>query len=88
MGFNGLPLLPDKDDHKFRSYLLLKCIMAGVHKSSSWTPSGAFTGVVSAEPCHLVLETSPPDYVKKISRYLESSVGRDEVSNEIAGADR
>lgn len=88
VGFNLLPLLPDKDEHKFSSYLLLKCTMAGVHKSSSWTQSGAFAGVVSAEPCHLVLETSPPDYVKKISRYLESSVGRDEVSNEIAGADR
>ncbi|XP_073336244.1 uncharacterized protein [Pagrus major] len=58
--------------------------MVEVHKSSSWT---GFDDIAGVESCHIVLETSPPDYVKKISRYLDSSVGRDEVSNEAAGAD-
>ncbi|XP_042286930.1 phoenix [Thunnus maccoyii] len=31
---------------------------------------------VSSQSCHFVLETSPPDYVEKISRFLESSVGQ------------
>lgn len=35
--------------------------------------SDALADVISAESCHIVLESSPPDYVKKISRYLDSS---------------
>lgn len=32
------------------------------------------TEAMAAESCHFVLDTSPPDYVEKISRYLETSV--------------
>lgn len=50
--------------------------MAGVRKSLNWTQSDSIAEAVSAESCHIVLETSPADYVEKISRYLESSVGQ------------
>ncbi|XP_047462787.1 trichohyalin-like isoform X2 [Mugil cephalus] len=33
---------------------------------------------VVADSCNIVLETSPPDYVKKMSRYLEEQTRRDE----------
>ncbi|XP_051255948.1 phoenix [Dicentrarchus labrax] len=64
--------------------------MADVHSSLSWTQSDALAEVVSAESCHIVLEPSPPDYVEKISRYLESSVGQgeqDKVCHEPAEAE-
>lgn len=50
--------------------------MTGVRKSFHWTQSESFAEAVSTESCHIVLETSPPDYVQKISRYLESSAGQ------------
>ncbi|XP_023274050.1 trichohyalin-like [Seriola lalandi dorsalis] len=49
--------------------------MTGVHKPLQCTQTDAIVEALSAESCHIVLETSPPDYVEKISRYLESSVG-------------
>lgn len=50
--------------------------MTGVHNALNWTRSDAVAEAVSAESCQIMLETSPPDYVEKISRYLESSVGQ------------
>ncbi|XP_044078106.1 trichohyalin-like isoform X2 [Siniperca chuatsi] len=64
--------------------------MTGVHDSLTLTRSDAISEVISAESFHVVLETSPPDYVEKISRYLESSAGQsrqDTVSNEPAESD-
>ncbi|XP_035522085.1 phoenix [Morone saxatilis] len=64
--------------------------MADVRNSLSWTQSDALAEVVSAESCHIALEPSPPDYVEKISRYLESSVGQgeqDKVCHEPAEAE-
>lgn len=55
---------------------MLSYTMTGVHNSVNWTQSDAIAEVVSADACHIVLETSPPDYVEKISRYLECSVGQ------------
>nr|XP_046267158.1 phoenix isoform X2 [Scatophagus argus] len=49
--------------------------------------SASLAEVLSAESCHIVLETSPPDSVKKISRYLESQSKKDEASNEPAEAE-
>ncbi|TDH04702.1 hypothetical protein EPR50_G00135520 [Perca flavescens] len=64
--------------------------MAGVPNSLTRTPSDPIAEVVSAESYHAILDTSPPDYVEKISRYLESSVGhrkQDKVSNGPAEAE-
>ncbi|XP_033489482.2 uncharacterized protein LOC117261249 [Epinephelus lanceolatus] len=49
--------------------------MTGVRNSLAFTQSDALADVVSGQSCHIVLETSPPDYVEKISRYLESNEG-------------
>ncbi|XP_035864779.1 trichohyalin-like isoform X2 [Sander lucioperca] len=64
--------------------------MAGVPNSLTRTQSDSIAEVVSAESYHAVLDTSPPDYVEKISRYLEASVGQskqDKVSNGPAEAE-
>ncbi|KAF1378844.1 hypothetical protein PFLUV_G00194710 [Perca fluviatilis] len=64
--------------------------MAGLPNSRTRTQSDPIAEVVSAESYHAVLDTSPPDYVEKISRYLESSVGhskQDKVSNGPAEAE-
>ncbi|RVE63534.1 hypothetical protein OJAV_G00137040 [Oryzias javanicus] len=47
--------------------------------------SDVLAGVLSGQSCHVVLVSSPPSYVKKISKYLESSEkldGRCEAPNE------
>lgn len=65
--------------------------MAAVHNSLISQSDAIVDGILSAEGCHIVLEMSPPDYVEKISRYLESSVGQnkqDLVSNEPAEEER
>lgn len=67
--------------------------MTGVRNSLAFTQSDALADVVSGQSCHIVLETSPPDYVEKISRYLESNEGhsrQNEVTlfEEAADADR
>ncbi|XP_040907517.1 phoenix [Toxotes jaculatrix] len=64
--------------------------MTGVRKSQKRTNSDATAEALSAQSCYTVLETSPPDYVEKISRYLESSVGQsrhDKESNDPAEAE-
>lgn len=65
--------------------------MAGVHTSLALTQSDAIAEVISAESCHLVQETLPPEYVEKLSRYFGSSADQstlDKVSHEPAEADR
>lgn len=65
--------------------------MTGERNSLNWTQSNAIVEALSAESCHIVLETSPPDYVEKISRYLKSSVrqsSQDKIYNEPAEAER
>ncbi|XP_026185204.1 phoenix [Mastacembelus armatus] len=60
--------------------------MTGMHNNSlNW--AAAIEEVASAESCHFVLETSPPDYVSKISRYLGSPVGQSGQGNDAAGAE-
>ncbi|KAF6738645.1 hypothetical protein FQA47_001349 [Oryzias melastigma] len=47
--------------------------------------SDVLAGVISGQSCHVVFVESPPDYVRKISKYLESSgkrEGRCEAPNE------
>ncbi|XP_026227025.1 G patch domain-containing protein 8-like isoform X2 [Anabas testudineus] len=64
--------------------------MTRVGNSLNVTQSDAIAEAISAESCHIVLETSPPDYVQKISRYLESSGGQsrqDKASTNPAEAD-
>ncbi|XP_018547750.1 phoenix [Lates calcarifer] len=64
--------------------------MTGERNSLNWTQSNAIVEALSAESCHIVLETSPPDYVEKISRYLKSSVrqsSQDKIYNEPAEAE-
>nr|XP_020456231.1 uncharacterized protein LOC109960458 [Monopterus albus] len=61
-----------------------------MRNSLNWTQSDAIAEAVSAESCHIVLNTPPIDYVQKISRYLESSVGQsrqDNVSGDNAEAE-
>ncbi|XP_029303836.1 uncharacterized protein LOC115018768 [Cottoperca gobio] len=60
--------------------------MTGVHNSLTWTRSDDIAEVLSAESCHIVLETSHPDNVEKISQYIESSVD-DNVCDETAEAE-
>lgn len=65
--------------------------MTEVRNSLTRTQFDAIAEVVSAESFHIVLETNPPDYVEKISHYLESCVGKsgqENVSNGPAEADR
>lgn len=65
--------------------------MTRVGNSLNVTQSDAIAEAISAESCHIVLETSPPDYVQKISRYLESSGGQsrqDKACTNPAEADR
>ncbi|KAK2879753.1 eukaryotic translation initiation factor 5B-like [Channa argus] len=50
--------------------------MTGVRKYLNWNDSDGIAEDISAESCHLVLKTSPPEYVQKISRYLESTAGQ------------
>ncbi|XP_078142740.1 uncharacterized protein LOC144541748 [Centroberyx gerrardi] len=60
--------------------------MEGIHNSSFWTESDGAT----VNSCHIVLENSPPDFVEKISRYLDSSLGQnrqDKVSGDPNEAD-
>ncbi|XP_019750730.1 phoenix isoform X2 [Hippocampus comes] len=47
--------------------------MSETHNNVGLTQSDALTDEISAG--HIVLERSPPDYVKKISQYLECSAG-------------
>lgn len=47
--------------------------MSETHINVGLTQSDALTDEISAG--HIVLESSPPDYVKKISQYLECSAG-------------
>ncbi|XP_051903786.1 phoenix [Hippocampus zosterae] len=47
--------------------------MSETHNNVGLTQSDALTDEISAG--HIVLERSPPDYVKKISQYLERSAG-------------
>ncbi|XP_074468233.1 uncharacterized protein LOC141753442 isoform X2 [Sebastes fasciatus] len=64
--------------------------MTEVRNSLTRTQFDAIAEVVSAESFHIVLETNPPDYVEKISHYLESCVGQsgqENVSNGPAEAD-
>ncbi|XP_071316753.1 caldesmon-like [Trachinotus anak] len=64
--------------------------MTAVRKSLRLTQSDLLVEALSKESCHIVLETSPPDYVQKISRYLESTEGhnrQDDVVNDPAGAE-
>ncbi|XP_041657718.1 uncharacterized protein DDB_G0283697-like [Cheilinus undulatus] len=49
--------------------------MAEVSNSLSTTQ---ISELLSTESCHLVLETPPPEYVEKVSRYLASSCGHNE----------
>ncbi|XP_059207262.1 phoenix [Centropristis striata] len=58
--------------------------MTGVHNSLTGTQSAVES---QSESRHIVLDASPPDYVQKISRNLESSVGHDKVSNTPAEED-
>lgn len=44
--------------------------MAKVRRSNEWTESDAVAEVAAAD---LVLETFPPEYVDRISRFIESS---------------
>lgn len=49
------------------------------------TESDVLAGVLSGQSCHVVLVSSPPAYVKEISKYLESSGkrnGRSDAPNE------
>ncbi|XP_054481291.1 aspartoacylase isoform X1 [Anoplopoma fimbria] len=58
--------------------------MTGVHTSLTGTQSDATSGVDTVESRSSHLGSSPSDYMEKISRYLESSVGQsrqDKVSN-------
>ncbi|XP_030602487.1 phoenix [Archocentrus centrarchus] len=55
--------------------------MPKVRQTKEWTKSDALAEVTAADPCDFVLETSPPDFVEKISQLLGSSsvvqTGRD-----------
>ena len=65
--------------------------MTGVHKGLNGSQSDASVEALSAEPCHNVLEPSPPDYVERMPRYLGSSVEQskqDKASNDPAEAER
>lgn len=56
--------------------------MASLHKVLR-SQSDALSDVISAESCHIVPESSPPDYVEKISRYLDGSQkNQDNAGNE------
>ncbi|KAM9847151.1 uncharacterized protein ACBR49_010396 [Aulostomus maculatus] len=58
--------------------------------NSSRPQSEAFAEDLSADSCHAVEITSPPDYMRKISRYLESVVeqgGKSPVINNGSGTD-
>ncbi|XP_070838541.1 phoenix [Chaetodon trifascialis] len=64
--------------------------MTGAHDSLTWTQPDVMAETPIRKPRHVVLEMSSPDYVEKISRFLESSAGQskqDTVSNEAAGAE-
>ncbi|KAI3373471.1 hypothetical protein L3Q82_022083 [Scortum barcoo] len=64
--------------------------MTGVNGSAQWTPSNAIAQPVLVDGCHIILETSHPDYMEKISRYLEDSVApcdQNQGCNDPAGAD-
>ncbi|XP_034461922.1 phoenix [Hippoglossus hippoglossus] len=56
--------------------------MKRVRKILEFTQSAGFVEAPSPESCHLALETSPPDYVKEISRYLAGQ--NTQVSNDPA----
>ncbi|CAK6973745.1 phoenix [Scomber scombrus] len=63
-------------------------MMNQVHHRKHWSRSAAqISAALSADSCHLVLETAPPDYVEKISRYLESSVGHSKCDPESTDSD-
>lgn len=47
--------------------------MAKVRRSNEWTESDAVAEVAAADPSDFVLETFPPEYVDRISRFIESS---------------
>ncbi|XP_054611408.1 uncharacterized protein LOC129169228 [Dunckerocampus dactyliophorus] len=47
--------------------------MSEAHNRVGWIQSDTPSDAISADSCHIVLETSPPDYVKNISQYLECS---------------
>ncbi|XP_063344295.1 trichohyalin-like [Pelmatolapia mariae] len=47
--------------------------MAKVRQSNEWTESDAVAEVAAADPSDFVLETFPPEYVDRISRFIESS---------------
>lgn len=64
--------------------------MEAVHNSLT-SQSDSITDVLSADSFHNVLETSPPDHMKKIPRHDETSVGQDkqdDLSNEPAEDER
>lgn len=68
--------------------LITTITMTGVNNSLTWTGSDAFGEVSSAESCHVVLETLPPDYVQKISRHFESPVDHSRQVNDPPEAER
>lgn len=47
--------------------------MAKVRRSNEWTESDAVAEVATADPSDFVLETFLPEYVDRISRFIESS---------------
>nr|XP_057943281.1 transcriptional regulator ATRX homolog [Doryrhamphus excisus]XP_057943282.1 transcriptional regulator ATRX homolog [Doryrhamphus excisus]XP_057943283.1 transcriptional regulator ATRX homolog [Doryrhamphus excisus] len=47
--------------------------MSQVPNNLGWIQPDILADAISAESCHIVLEKSPPDYVKKISEYLDCS---------------
>ncbi|XP_056265869.1 myosin-10-like [Pseudoliparis swirei] len=64
--------------------------MTGVHNFLNGTQPDAMGQVGTEGSYHVVLESSPPDYMEKISRYLSSSMGqgrRDNVSTGPAEAE-
>ncbi|XP_028276887.1 phoenix [Parambassis ranga] len=54
---------------------------------TSLTQKDAIAEAVSVESSHLVLDTSPPDYVVQISRYLESSVRQSRPNEDLPESD-
>ena len=62
--------------------------MKRVRKILEFTQSAGLVEAPSPETCHLALETSPPDYVKEISRYLEGRSTQHQVSNDPAEEER
>ncbi|CAB1433512.1 unnamed protein product [Pleuronectes platessa] len=54
--------------------------MKGVRKTLEFSQSSGLVEAPSPESVHLAVETSPPDYVNEISRYLAAQSTQDQVS--------